>query len=103
MARQRRILHQLQRKKETNTPAAWLEDNNLETGKEVEILLVLTTADNFQKNSWDILKKPEKLDVIEQTANNFQATLIKLERRIQSLETSHADTKREVESFEESI
>ena len=45
----------------------------------------------------------DKLDAIEKAVNSFQATLVKLESRIESLETSHVDTKREVEEFKESL
>ena len=46
-----------------------------------------------------IIKKLDKLDSIEKSMNDFQATLLKLEGRVQSLESCQATTRRDVDNI----
>jgi len=50
-----------------------------------------------------VKESEKKTRVVNKTVNNFQATLVKIERRIQSLETSYADTKRDVKGLKENL
>ena len=84
------------KKQKGNEHAVGSEDKNL-VAEEDDV------SEDLHKTLHDIVKKLDKLDAIEKAVNSFQATLIKLESRIESLETSHADTKREVKEFKESL
>ena len=67
------------------------------------ILSALNMTEEFSDTLQNILKKLDKLDIIEQSMNDFQATLLKLEGRVQSLESCHATTRRDVEDIKESL
>ena len=60
-------------------------------------------AEVTQKPLQDILKKLEKLDVVEEAVNNLGKSLEKLEGRIHILEDAFAFTKRDVEDLKESL
>ena len=51
----------------------------------------------------NILKKLDKLDSIEKSMNDFNATLLKLEGRVQSLESCDAWTRSDVDDIKESL
>ena len=67
------------------------------------ILSALNMAEDLQKPLQDILKKLEKLDVIEEAVNNLGKSFDKLEGRIHTLEDSYVTTKRDVEDLKESL
>ncbi len=60
-------------------------------------------TEDFGDTLRNILKKLDKLDSSEKSMNDFQVTLPKLEGRVQSLESCHATTRRDVENIKESL
>ena len=63
------------------------------------ISYTLNMTEDFGDTLRNILKKLDKLDSIEKSTNDFQATLLKLEGRVQSLESCHAATRRDVDDI----
>ena len=51
----------------------------------------------------NVLNKLDKLDSIEKSMKDFQAALLKLEGRVQSLESCHATARRDVDDTKESL
>ena len=75
------------------------------SGRDIEediILLAVNMTGEVSDTLQNILKKRDKLNSIEKSMKNFQATLMKLEGRVQSLESCHATTSRDVEDIKES-
>ena len=60
-------------------------------------------SEDFGDTLRNILKKLDKLDSIEKSMNDFQATLLKLEGRVQSLESCHATTRLYVDDIKVSL
>ena len=67
------------------------------------ILSALNMTGELSDTLQHILKKLERLDSIEKSMNDFQATLLKLEGRVQSLESCHATTRCDVDDIKESL
>ena len=67
------------------------------------ILYTLNMSEDFGDTLRNILKKLDKLDSIEKSMNDFQATLLKLEGRVQSLESCHATTRLDVDDIKVSL
>ena len=65
------------------------------------ILYTLDMTEDFRDTLRTILKKLDKLDSIEKSMNDFQATLLKLEGCVQSLESCHTMTRRDVDDIKE--
>lgn len=59
-------------------------------------------TEDFGDTLRNIIKKLEKLDSMEKSMNDFQATLLKLEG-LQSLESCHATTRRDADDIKESL
>ena len=78
------------------------EGERNEEGDDI-ILSALNMAVDLQKPLQDILKKLEKLEVIEEAVNNLGKSFDKLEGRIHTLEDSYVTTKRDVEDLKESL
>ena len=78
------------------------EGERNEEGDDI-ILSALNMAEDLQKPLQDILKKLEKLDVIEEAVNNLGMSFDKLEGRIHTLEDSYVTTKRDVEDLKECL
>ncbi|XP_068729122.1 tropomyosin-2-like [Montipora capricornis] len=68
-----------------------------------EIFTALNMAEGLQKTLEEINRKLEKLDAIQITVNDAQASLQKLEGRIQKLECSQTTAKRDIENLTESF
>jgi len=71
--------------------------------REDVILSAMNMTDEFSNTLQNTLKKLDKLDSIEKSMKDFQATLMKLEGRVQSSESCHATTSGNVEDFKESL
>ena len=67
------------------------------------ILSPLNITGELSDTLQNILKKLDKLDSIEKSMNDFQATLLKLEGRVQSLESCHATTRCNVDDIKVSL
>ena len=67
------------------------------------ILYSLNMTEEFCYTPRNILKKLDELDSIAKSMNDFQATLLKLEGRVQSLESCHAITRHDVDDIKESL
>jgi len=77
------------------------EVSELDTEESV-ILPALNMTEEFSDTLQNILKKLDKLDSIEKSMKYFQATLLKLEGRVQSLKSCHATKRRDVDDINES-
>ena len=71
--------------------------------EENAILAALNMAEAFQKSVQGIMKRLEKLHVIETAVNNLQTSLEKLENKIQSLEEGQATNKRDIKDLKASL
>ena len=60
-------------------------------------------SEDFGDTLRNILKKLDKLDSVEKSMNDFQTTLLKLEGRVQSLQSCHATTRRDVDDIKVSL
>ena len=78
-------------------------DADGDSEEEDAILAALNMAEAFQKSVQDIMKRLEKLDVIETAVNNLQTSFEKLENKIQSLEEGQATNKRDIEDLKASL
>jgi len=78
------------------------EVSELDTEEDVS-LPALNMTEEFSDTLQNILKKLDKLDSIEKSMKDFQATLLKLEGRVQNLESCHATTRRDVDDIKESL
>ena len=80
------------------------EVSELDTEEDTCVSLpALNMTEEFSDTLQNILKKLDKLDSIEKSMKDFQATLLKLEGRVQNLESCHATTRRDVEDIKESL
>ena len=70
---------------------------------EAEIFTALNMAEGPHKTLEEINRKLEKLDTIQITVNDVQASLQKLEGRIQKLECSQTTANRDIENLTESF
>lgn len=71
--------------------------------EEDAILAAVNMAETFQKSVQDIMKRLEKLDVIETAVNNLQTSFQKLENKIQSLEEGQATNRHDIEDLKASL
>ena len=65
------------------------------------ILSALNMTGELSDTLQNILKKLDKLDSIEKSMSDFQATLLKLEGRVQSLGSCHATTRCDVDDIKD--
>ena len=83
--------------------AACFHEVRKQDAEEDIILYTLNMTKDFGDTLRNILKKLDKLDSIEKSINDFQVTLLELEGRVQSLESCHATTRRNVDDIKESL
>ncbi|KAK2559259.1 hypothetical protein P5673_018402 [Acropora cervicornis] len=70
---------------------------------EDEIFTALNMAEVLHKTLEEINRKLEKLDAIQTTVNDVQASFQKLEERIQKLECSHTTANRDIENLTQNL
>jgi len=64
---------------------------------------IMSEADKMQETLQQILEKLGKLDAIEQSVNNIQANLLKLETRTETLESFQASATKDINDLKESL
>ena len=70
---------------------------------EDEIFTALNMAEVLHKTLEEINRKLEKLDAIQTTVNDVQASFQKLEERIQKLECSQTTANRDIENLTQNL
>ena len=70
---------------------------------EDEIFTALNVAEVLHKTLEEINRKLEKLDAIQTTVNDVQASFQKLEERIQKLECSQTTANRDIENLTQNL
>ena len=91
------------KKSRSGEHAVCFHEASEQDSEEDVILYSLNMTEEFGDTLRNILKKLDKLDSIEKSMYDFQATLLKLEGRVQSLESCHATIRRDVDDFKESL
>jgi len=60
-------------------------------------------SENIQGTLYEILEKLGKLDIIENSVNNLQATLLNLETRTKTLEDFQLSARKDINDLQESL
>ena len=91
------------KKSRSGKHAVCFHEVSKQDAEEDVILYTLNMCEDFGDTLRNILKKLDKLDSIEKSMNDFQATLLILEGRVQSLESCHATTRLDVDDIKVSL